>query len=172
MWGNRLTRKQERFVNEYLVDLNGTQAAIRAGYSKKSAGVIANELLKKPKIEGKIDARRAEIQQKLEISQERVLGEEKRLAFCDPRDIMTPEGTLIRPNELPEDVARALSGVEVIETFDNEGRPVTRFKYKFWDKGRALERISKHLGMYIDRKEVSGGDRPVEFIFVGEEDED
>lgn len=79
-----LTDKQERFVQEYLVDLNATQAAIRAGYSPETAGAIGCENLKKPNIKARIDREMAEISARTGANQERVIRELGEIAF-DPR---------------------------------------------------------------------------------------
>jgi len=68
-----LTAKQERFVQEYLIDLNATQAAIRAGYSEKTAGSVGNENLKKPEIAKAIATALAKRSERVEVSQDYVL---------------------------------------------------------------------------------------------------
>ncbi len=85
----RLTPKQARFVDEYLIDLNATQAAIRAGYSKKSAYSTGQENLKKPVVAEEIRKRRDFISQELQITQERVARELARIGFADinPEDV-------------------------------------------------------------------------------------
>ena len=80
-----LTPKQERFVAEYLIDLNATQAAIRTGYSAKTAEVQGSRLLSNAKIKAAIDAGRQKTAEKLQITREMVLAEYMMLAFCDPR---------------------------------------------------------------------------------------
>ena len=76
-----LTDKQERFVQEYLVDLNATQAAIRAGYSPETAGAIGCENLKKPNIKARIDREMAEISARTGANQERIIRELGEIAF-------------------------------------------------------------------------------------------
>jgi len=93
-----LTPKQERFVAEYLVDHNAAAAARRAGYSKKTANQIGNENLSKPDIDAAIKAREREIAKKLEVSQERVVGELAAIAFHEASD--TPEAELKVSNKL------------------------------------------------------------------------
>lgn len=78
----KLTPKQSRFIEEYMVDLNATQAAIRAGYSKKTAAAIGAENLTKPKIAAEIEKRQAAISEKLEITQETVAQELGKIAFA------------------------------------------------------------------------------------------
>ncbi|MGJ0508913.1 MAG: terminase small subunit [Methylocystis sp.] len=83
-----LTPKQQRFVEEYLVDLNATQAAIRSGYSKKTAGQIGDENLKKPEIAAAIEARRSALSEKTEITQEKVLERFWQIATADPNELI------------------------------------------------------------------------------------
>jgi phage terminase small subunit len=111
-----LTPKQERFVEEYLVDLNATQAAIRAGYSEKTARFIGAENLTKPNVQRAIQKASSELTKKVGIDQERVLTEEKRIAFSDIRAIFDENGTQIKPNELPEEVSRSIAKIEVIDS--------------------------------------------------------
>lgn len=86
-----LTAKQQRFVEEYLVDLNATQAAIRAGYKAKTAAVIGSENLKKPYVKAEIQKRQQEKSNKTGITQERVLNELAKVAFADAADNPTAD---------------------------------------------------------------------------------
>lgn len=152
-----LTAKQQVFVAEYLIDLNATQAAIRAGYAQKRAYAMGHENLKKPEIASAIqDAMKAR-ESRTEITQDRVLQEYAKLAFLDPRRFYDDTGNLIAVNLLPADVAAALVGVEVLESRDPEGGPanVTK-KIKFVDKKGALDSVARHLGMFKDKVEHSG----------------
>jgi len=147
-----LTDKQAKFVEEYLIDLNATQAAIRAGYSEKSAGTIGTENMLKPSIQFAIRQRQQELKKSTEITQERILKEESCLAYSDLKDLLNEDGTMIPPHQIPEELRRAISSVEVIERWikgaGDEPEREVKYKYRFWDKGRSLERISRHLGMY------------------------
>lgn len=92
-----LTPKQARFVEEYLVDLNATQAAIRAGYSARTAGQTSFELLKKPEIQILISEAQKKRSKRTEITQDRVLQELAKLGFGDIRDIFSDDGSLKHP---------------------------------------------------------------------------
>src|SRR5690625_847346 len=83
----KLSEKRKRFANEYLIDLNATQAAIRAGYSPKSAGQQGSELLKNPNVRAYIDARLAELSARTGVNQERIMRELARVAFLDPTEL-------------------------------------------------------------------------------------
>lgn len=152
---NKLTDKQARFVEEYLIDLNATQAAIRAGYSEKTAQIIGSENLSKPLIAEAIEKARKKTSTKLEITRERVLMEMARLAFSDPRKMFDEDGQLVPIHELDDDTAAAIGGIDVNmratrgpdgETNINETEGV--HKIKVWDKNAALEKLSKHLGLF------------------------
>lgn len=152
-----LTGKQRRFVDEYLIDLNATQAAIRAGYSKKTAQIIGFENLSKPIIAAALQMRMKAREVRTEITQDRVLQEYAKLAFLDPRRFYDETGTLIPVNLLPADVAAALVGVDVTESYDKEGQSaITTKKIKFIDKKGALDSVARHLGMFTDKVEHSG----------------
>lgn len=142
----KLTPKQTAFIAEYLVDLNATQAAIRAGYSERTAYRIGAELLQKTSVAKAIAAAKAKRAQRVEISADRVLSELAKIAFADPRDLMKwGEGgvTLRDSAELTEE--QAASVAEVSETTTKDGGSIRLKKY---DKLKALELLGKHLGMF------------------------
>lgn len=155
-----LTPKQRRFVVEYLVDLNATQAAIRSGYSKRTAGSIGQENLKKPEIAAAIQEAMGSRSMRTLVTADRVLEEIARLAFSDLRGFYTDDGRLKRPHELTADQVAALAAVESFEEYEGRGeeRELIGFtrKVKLWDKRAALELLSKHLGLLKERVEHSG----------------
>lgn len=164
---SELNDKQRRFVDEYLIDLNATKAAIRAGYSAKTAGSQAFDLLKKPEISAAVQAGKAARSKETGIDAQTVLGELLRLARVDIAGAFYPDGGLKPIHEIPEDVRRAISGVEVLEEFSGRGGDRSQVgwtkKIKFWDKARALEMLAKHLGLLKERVELTGKDGgPVE----------
>ncbi len=145
----RLTDKQKRFVAEYLVDLNATAAAIRAGYSKKTAEVIGYENLRKPQIEAAINQAIQEREKRTEITQDMVLRETAKLAFFDIRKMFGKNGKPLDISELDADTAAALVGLDVQDIVDNDGDYVGFVKkYKMADKLKALELLGKHLGTW------------------------
>ena len=146
-----LNPKQERFVVEYLVDLNATQAAIRAGYSPKTAGVQAFDLLKKPEIAAAIELQRHVHATSTGLTVERVLTEAMRLAFFDIRKLTDAEGNPLPINQLDDDTAAAIQGLELATERmrgDEDGAETVVRKYKVADKNVALERLFKHLGLF------------------------
>lgn len=147
-----LTAKQERFVAEYLIDLNATQAAIRAGYSEKSARSQGHRLLTNADIETAIQEARAERSDRTEVTQDRVLEELARIGFGNLQNILTPAGNLKAVGDWDEDAARSISSLEIITrpggVDENGEREVEHVaKIKAWDKLAALDKLARHLGM-------------------------
>jgi phage terminase small subunit len=132
-----LTRKQTRFVDEYLVDLNATQAAIRAGYSARNADKIGPRLVGKSRVAAAIKVGQEKLQRRLEITQERVLQEMARLAFFDVRKLFNENGSLKKPHELDSDTAAAIASLDLNEQ-----------KIKSFGKPEALRDLAKHLGLF------------------------
>lgn len=157
-----LTPKQAQFVREYLVDLNATQAAIRAGYSPRTAESQGSTLLRNPKVRACLEVGRARLAQAVEVTQERVLQELARLGFLDPRRLFNPDGSPKPIQDLDDDTAAALAGLDVMEVYEGQGenRAFVGYlkKYKLADKKGALDSIAKHLGMFVERKELTGKD--------------
>ncbi len=156
-----LTPKQQRFVDEYLVDLNATAAAKRAGYSEKTAYSMGQRLLKKVEIQKAVQDRQAELKDKLEITQERVLQEYARIAFFDPRKLFQDSGAPRDITALDDDTAAALAGLDVMEEYDGVGQDrvfvgYTK-KYKVSNKLEALKDLAKHLGLFDGQRESGEG---------------
>lgn len=144
-----LTPKQAQFVREYLIDLNATQAAIRAGYSAKTAEWIGPQLLTKSHVASAVGAAQQKRGEKTGVTAERVVQEIARLAFFDPRKLLKSDGEPVPLQELDDDTAAAIAGVETATERQRgeEGVTVIR-KYKIADKNSALEKLAKHLGIY------------------------
>lgn len=159
-----LTAKQRRFVDEYLIDLNATQAAIRAGYSEHTARSVGSENLTKPDISAAIEAAMRERQVRTEITADRVLQELARIAFFDIRKLYREDGSMKSMHELDDEAAAVLAGVDVVETLDKDvdaegnvrATPVHTKKAKIPDKVGALTLAMRHLGMLKDKVEHSG----------------
>jgi phage terminase small subunit len=151
-----LTPKQRRFADEYLVDLNATRAAIRAGYSERTAGQIGGENLKKPEIRKAVAERMKARSERTGITQDKVLKEYARIAFFDPRKLFNADGSLRRVTELEEDVAAFIAGMDVVEIGNEKAGFGLVRKLKLADKLGALNSLARHLGMFDDRLKVSG----------------
>lgn len=158
-----LSPKQLLFVKEYLVDLNATKAAIRAGYSEKTAQQIGTENLLKPVISAAIKDEMAKREERTEITQDKVLNELAKIGFFDIRKLLDSEGNPIPLHELDDKTSAAIAGLDILEEYEGTGKDRVFVgyvkKYKIADKRAALVDIGKHLGMFIERKEVgSPGD--------------
>lgn len=162
----KLSPKQKRFVEEYLIDLNATQAAIRAGYSPKRADSIGHENLRKPEIQKAVESKMNERSKRVEITADNVLREIARLGFSDPRKLFDENGNLKPIHELDDDIAAAVAGIDVVVRGDGENALQVR-KIKFWDKNNALEKLGKHLRLWTERHEHTGKDGgPIEMILT------
>ena len=156
-----LTEKQQRFVEEYLVDLNATEAAKRAGYSEKTAYSIGFENLRKPEIQEEIQAMREEQAKRTGVTADRVIQEYARIAFFDPRRLFQDDGKPKDISTLDDETAAALVGMDVAEEYEGAGedREFVGYtkKYKVADKLRALEALGKHLGIFDGRGGQNAG---------------
>lgn len=160
-----LNAKQSRFVDEYLVDLNATQAAIRAGYSSKTAGSQAFDLLRKPEIAAEIEKRRQIVAENAGLTAERVLQEAMRLAFFDIRKLVDKDGNPLPLNQLDDDTAAAIQGLDVATIGNMDVGVGQVLKYKIADKNSAIERLFKHLGLFKkDNDQTNPGDAMARFI--------
>ena len=145
----KLTAKQKKFVDEYLIDLNATQAAIRAGYSKKAANRIASDNLSKHDIQQYLQECQKKLQNKTEITQERVINELASIAFSKGTDYATVKNgcvTIKDTDKLTENQKAVISGVK--------STPYG-VEIKLTDKLKALELIGKHIGMFKDKDDAN-----------------
>jgi len=172
-----LTAKRRRFCEEYLVDLNAKQAAIRAGYSPRSAEVEGHRLLRNANVAARLAEAQKIRSERTGITQDRVLTELAKIGFSDIRKainwranatamvedpdtgeeriVATNEVVLIGSEEIDDDTAAAIA--EISQT-DKGG-----LKVKFHDKRGALVDIGRHLGMFVDRHEHTGKDgKPIQ----------
>lgn len=164
-----MTPKQERFVAEYLVDLNAKQAAIRAGYSDKNAEVTASKLLRVPKVAAAVGAGKARQLDTAELSASRVLEELRRLAFADLRRLFDEHGNLKPINQLTADEAACLAGFEVIKKNAEAGDGVidTIHKVKVLDKTRSLEMLAKHFALLVERVQIDDEEGRIARLLAG-----
>ena len=140
----KLTAKMKRFCEEYIVDFNATQAAIRAGYSKNTARAIGAENLTKPLIAGYIRELSTVVTEKAKLSVERTIEEALKIGYSDIRDVFNRDGSLKNVVDWPDSIAGAVAAIETVR--GSEGEVTT--KVKFWDKNSALEKLFKHQGLY------------------------
>jgi len=142
--------RHERFCQEYLVDLNATQAYIRCGYKAKNPNARASELRAKPSISSRIDELRAAISVRTGVNQDRVIRELARIGFLDPTRLANMDSAMVY-QAASEDDRAAISSVKV-----KSGADWTEREVKFADKLKALELLGKHLGMFQDNLNITG----------------
>jgi phage terminase small subunit len=150
----------EAFVREYCVDLCGAAAVERCGFfnctTRTSRARKASWLLKQPGVVAAIREWKARQEARVEVKADQVLAELRRLALVDIGEAFDADGKMRPLKDMPADLRRAISAVEV-EELDLGGGEVsgTVRKVKFWDKVKALELLGKHLKLFIERVEVS-----------------
>lgn len=142
----KLTAKQKKFVEEYLIDLNATQAAIRAGYSPNTAQEQSSRLLSNVMVKNEIDRAIAERSRRTGINQDRVLRELAKIAFVNPGDVINFDEATVKGDAKEEDLA-AIASVK-IKNIPTEDGEITEREIKLCDKLKALDLLGKHLGIY------------------------
>lgn len=148
----KLTDKQKRFVDEYLIDLNGTQAAIRAGYSAKTANEQAARLLANVSIQQTISKHMAERSKRTGVNQDRVVLELAKIALVKITDIVDNQGR-IKTTATDDDLA-CIESMKYKESESDTGSSVER-EVKISSKIKALELLGKHLGMWNDKLDIN-----------------
>jgi len=148
----RLSARQAAFVREYLVDLNATQAAIRAGYSAKTADSAGSRLLVNVKVSKAVENGKKRREERVNVKADDVLRELVRISQADLRKAFNDDGQLRPVKEWPDDVAAFVSSIEVNELVGKDGEVRgCLHKIKLWPKVQALELLMKHLGLIIKR---------------------
>lgn len=150
-----MTKKQKRFIEEYLIDLNATQAAIRAGYKPGTAYSIGSENLKKPEIKAGIDKAMAERSKRTGINQDRILLELARIGFAKITDVVDPKTGKIKEGALEDDLA-CIQSIKI-----KPGEFGTEREIKMYDKKSALVDLGKHLGMFTGNSSAALDDEVV-----------
>ena len=147
-----LNVKQIAFIREYLLSGNGKQSAIKAGYSPHSADVIGCNLLAQPKVRAEMQKLKLEMSDRFTLRAEAILEQLARMVFVDPRAYVDQDGKPVPLHLLSDAAASALQSLEV----DVVGGGITRTKYKLVDRGAAVERAMRHLGLF-ERDKTQGG---------------
>lgn len=155
-----LKGRRELFCREYLKDLNGTQAALRAGYSADAARFTASHLLAEEEIQDRVAELSAARNAKLEVDANEVLIELLRMLRTDPAQAFNDAGGLLPIHEIPIDCRRMISSVEVSEIWEGkrgEREQVGELKkVKFWSKEKGAEMLSRHLALFNDKLKLEG----------------
>lgn len=168
----KLTDKQKIFCREYIVDLNATQAAIRAGYSEKTAKDIGCQNLAKLNIQTEIAELMENREERLDVSADNVVRELMNIAMSDIGAIFNDDGSIKPLSEIPKDVRKAIAGIDVFEELEGRGKDQELIgftkKVRLWDKNKALEMLGRHLKMFTDKIQVNEKKE----LFISEETED
>lgn len=155
----RLTPRQSRFIQEYLVDRIARRAAIRAGFSPQSAQGIAWDLMHRPKfahVQAALrEALREDAERRADL-RERTLQELSRIAFADIADVLADDGSILPVADIPEDARAAIAELRETEFLGEDGRPAKSRKVRFWSKNEALTQLAKVTGLAVDRVEHRG----------------
>lgn len=147
-----MTDKQARFCEEYMIDLNATQAAIRAGYSPKTANEQAARLLANVSIQNHIAQLQAEQSRRTGVSADRVVRELARIAFANASDLIDPETASVKLDASRDDLA-AVQSIKV-KSFGEDG---LEHEVKLADKLKALDLLGRHLGMFNGAGDIAEG---------------
>lgn len=160
-----LEPRQERFCQEYVKDLNGTQAAIRAGYSAKTANEQASRMLANVNVAARVAELQQTVAEKAGVTALGLLTELRRVAYGDMRNFFNDKGQLLPIPELSDDAAAMLASIEVERRTEGHGDDAEVYhvhKVKRWDKLKAVEMLMKHMNLLNDRTEhVGKGGGPV-----------
>ena len=172
-----LTPKQQAFIGEYMIDMNATASALRAGYSPRSAGKIGFQLLENTRIQEGLQKAMDKRAKRTDITADRVLAEYAKIGFADIKDFLS-YNTVKTEVDFDEENNRPIYGykqiIDVKPSDEIDGTLVNEvsisrdgtFKFKLHDKKGALDMIGKHLGMFTDKLEINGS----MVIFKGEKD--
>jgi phage terminase small subunit len=152
-----VTPKQERFVAEYLIDLNATQAAIRAGYRRKNAESVAAHLLKKSQVATAVREGKTRQLAKAELSAARVLEEYRRVAFFNVKALVKPDGSHKQLHELTDEESAALAEYETIikNAKAGDGHVDEVLRPRPWNKLEALRDLAKHFSLLVEKQDIN-----------------
>ncbi len=160
---NKLTAKQAKFVSEYIKDLNATQAAIRSGYSAKTAYSQGQRLLKNVEVKLAIGKLSEKAFDRNEISVDRILQETAKIAFLDISKAFDSAGNLLDITKMPKDIVAAIGGLEVSSSEIGDSVTVSLSKIKIIEKIRALDLLGKYHALWVDKSQVEVKE-PIRFI--------
>jgi phage terminase small subunit len=153
-----LTPKQARFVAEYLKDLNATQAAVRAGYSPKTAASQAHDLLRKPEIAAAVENGQGAQFQRLALDADEAMRINAEIARFDPAVLQDEAGNYKPLKDLPPEARRCIRRIRVHKRnlATGDGQTDLVIDYDFYDKHPAIDRDYKRNGLLKERLEISG----------------
>lgn len=163
-----LTEKQKRFCDEYVIDFNGTRA-YKAAYPNckkdETAKAAASRLLTNVNVMQYIQEQKEEMKEKINVTKEQVINQLARIAFGDIRKLYNENGGLKNIQDLDDDAAAIVAGIETTEEFDGYGEDREQIGYtkkvKIASKDRALDMLGKYFGIFTEKVEVNQ-DKPFE----------
>ncbi len=147
----KLDARQQRFIDEYMVDFNNTNAAIRAGYSPRSANETGARLIASDSIRAHVDRRLAEASKRTGVNELRIVRELARISFAIPSNALDGDNNIL--DSASEDDKAAIQSIKVKKTVGKNGTTTER-EVRFYDKNKSLELLMRHAGMLIERKQV------------------
>jgi phage terminase small subunit len=148
--------REQRFVDEYLIDFNGAHAAIRAGYAKSGAKVQASRLLKREAVAAEIRRRRDLLTDRAQVNAEKIIAGLARIAMADIRRLYDAHGNLRPIHELDDETAASIAGVDVEELTAGRKRIGQVRKVRRWDAVRAWEALARIKGLFKDNLTIGG----------------
>lgn len=146
-----LTEQQKKFCREYMKDFNGTQAAIRAGYSKKTANEQASQLLAKLNIQKFLESLKGKAAEKHDGLADEIVAELKKIGFSDIKKYLDSDNTIKDISKLPSELTTVVESIKKTETEfgdDKTGGTKTSIQFKLHSKLDALEKLAKYVGLY------------------------
>jgi phage terminase small subunit len=164
-----MTERHQRFVDEYLVDLNVSRAARAAGYvgtGPRYPSEMGCRLLKRPDVRAAVAARKATQVEQADLTAVAVLDQLRALSMLDMREFFDEDGTLKPPSQWTADMGRSVASFDVVKrnVTSGDGKVDDVFRVRLVDKVRSLEMLAKHFGLLIDRVDHSGA-----VVFVHEQ---
>jgi hypothetical protein len=143
----RLPRRRRRFVDQYVTGLTSAEAIRAIGCKSPHARSIANKWLRDPDVAEAVDQRTREAMADAGVRQMRAMQELYAIATSDPRKVVSKDGKPLSLHELPDDIAACISSVDV-EDISINGETGVRYKYRFWDKVKALDKLGQYLKLW------------------------
>lgn len=158
MTKRELNKRQAQFVQEYMIDLNATQAAIRAGYSKRTAYSQGQRLLKHVEVQRRLQIEKSKRAERVQVDQEYVLRRLVEIDQMDALDILDDDGSIKPIKDWPKTWRQFLSGFDVTQMSSADDVETVVRRIRWPDKIKNLELLGRHLGMFTDRVEVDASD--------------
>jgi phage terminase small subunit len=168
--GLSLSERERRFVQEYIIDLNMTRAAVAAGYSDKAPTSVAYKVMQKPAVQKAIQNAIKDREDRTKVTADKVVKELALIAFVDIRKIFSDDGSLKDISEIDEDTARAIAGIDVEELWEGHGSDREHtgnlHKVRMNDKLKALELLGRHLNIFAAEGKNPFGDKKPTLIKI------